>query len=151
MRHGGGFRFLAALLFIGFMGLFTLGAFGVGLAIGAGSSGAAFTGWGHGGAIGLLLTILIFLILLRMIGFMIFGHHRHWARRAYFQGGFDGGPFGPGEFGPSFGRRVRGDHGGWHRGGWREASQAYFDEFHNRAHNPQSPAPGAAPQGDQPK
>lgn len=51
MRHGGGFQFLAALFFIGLMGLFTLGAFGVGIAIGAGSGGTAFADWGHGSVI----------------------------------------------------------------------------------------------------
>jgi hypothetical protein len=159
MRHGGGFRFLAALFFIGFMGLFTLGAFGIGLAVGAGSTGAAFTGWGpgwgHGSLIGLLLTILIFLILLRMIGFVIFGHHRRsWARHAYFHGGFDGDRFGPGGFGPGgpvgpggpgFGR------GPWHRSDWREAGQPYFDEFHRRAHGTETPAPSAAPENIQTK
>jgi hypothetical protein len=143
MRHGGGFRFLAALFFIGFMGLFTLGVFGVGIAVGAGSSGTAFAGWGHGGAIGLLLTILIFLILLRMIGFVIFGHHRHWARHAYYHGGFDGDRFGPGGSGVG--------PGGWHRSEWREIGQAYFDDFHRRAHGTETPTPEAAPQSDQPK
>jgi hypothetical protein len=148
MRHGGGFRFLAALFFIGFLGLFTLGAFAVGVAVGAGSSGTAFAGWGHGwghgSLIGLLLTILIFLILLRMIGFVIFGHHRRaWARHAHFHGDFEGDRFGPGR--PGFG------HGDWHRSDWREAGQPYFDEFHRRAHGTEAPASGAAPESNQPK
>jgi hypothetical protein len=160
MRHGGGFRFLAALFFMGFVGLFTLGAFAVGVAVGAGSTGAAFTGWGpgwgHGSLIGLLLTILIFLILLRMIGFVIFGHHRRpWARHGYFHGGFDRDRFGPGGFGPGGSGDPDFGRGGWHRGDWREAGQPYFDEFHRRAHGTETPGPGtipgAAPENDQPR
>ncbi|HEX7591334.1 MAG TPA: hypothetical protein VF375_05230 [Candidatus Limnocylindrales bacterium] len=166
MRHGGGFRFLAALFFIGFMGLFTLGVFGVGIAVGAGSSGTAFAGWGHGGAIGLLLTILVFLILLRTIGFVIFGHHRRaWARHACYHGGFDGDRFGPGgsgvgpggsgpggRHGRSFGPGGSGvGSGDWHRSEWREVGQAYFDDFHRRAHGTETPIPDAAPQSDQSK
>jgi hypothetical protein len=151
MRHGGGFRFLAALFFIGFMGLFTLGVFGVGIAVGAGSSGTAFAGWGHGSLIGLLLTILIFLILLRTIGFVIFGHHRQWARHAYYHGGFDGERFGHGRFGPG-GRHGWGfGAGDWQKSEWREAGQTRFDDFHRRAHGTETPTPDAAPQGDQPQ
>ncbi|HEX7492453.1 MAG TPA: hypothetical protein VF337_12200 [Candidatus Limnocylindrales bacterium] len=167
MRQGGGFRFLAALFFIGFMGLFTLGAFGVGVAVGAGSNGTAFAGWGpgwgHGSVIGLMLTILVFLVLLRMIGFAIFGHHhRAWARHAYFPGGyvddrfgpggFGPGGFGPGGFGPGGSGRDPGfGPGGWHRSEWREAGQTYFDEFHRRAHGTEAPSQDAAPPSDQPK
>jgi hypothetical protein len=148
MRNGGGFRPLAALLLIGFIGLIALGAYGAGFAAG---NGPAFTpanppswayygpgfGFGVGHLVGFLVTILIFIIIVRLILAVIFGghRHRHWGPRGYWQGGD------PAQFGPS------GPYGGWHRGPWHEVGQSYFDEFHNRAHGNVPPAGGPAAAG----
>ena len=141
MRYGGGFRFLAALLLLGVIGLLTAGAYGAGYAAGSGS-GTAASPWAYGGAfgagnvIGFFVTILVLLIVFRLIMIAIFGGHRRaWAHHGYWRGEGDADRFGPG-YGPGFGP------GGWHRSEWREAGQAAFDDFHRRAHGTEPPAAG---------
>jgi hypothetical protein len=152
MRYGGGFRALAALLLLGFVGLVALGAYGAGFAAGNGSP--AFTpanppaspagAWAYGGAfgvghvIGFLVTILIFIIVIRLVLAVIFGgpRRRMWGHPGYWHGGD------PAQFGPA------GSYGGWHRGPWHEVGQSYFDEFHNKAHGNQPPAAGGSATGD---
>ena len=158
MRYGGGFRALAALLLLGFIGLIAAGAYGAGFA--AGNTSPAFTpaphAWAYGGSfgfghfVGFLVTILIFIIVVRLILAVIFGGHRRhgmWGHPAYWHG-----PGDPAQFGPT------GPRGGWHRGPWQEVGQPYFDEFHRRAHAvPHAEPPtgagptGAGPTGDQPR
>jgi hypothetical protein len=161
MPYGGGFRALAALLLVGFIGLIALGAYGAGFAAGNGSP--AFTpgnppswayygpgfGFGVGHLVGFLVTILVFIIVVRLILAVVFGGHRHhgWARHGYWRG--EGDAFGtgrtsdPGSFGPG----GPGPWGGWHRSDWREAGQARFDELHNRSHGYPPPAGGPASGG----
>jgi len=159
MRYGGGFRALAALLLLGFIGLIAAGAYGAGFA--AGNTSPAFTpappAWAYGGAfgfghfVGFLVTILIFIIVVRLILAVIFGGHRRhgpWGHPGYWQG-----PGDPAQFG------AYGPRGGWHRGPWQEVGQPYFDEFHRRAHAEPTAAPpaganpaaGAGAAGDQPR
>ena len=142
MRYGGGFRALAALHLLGFIGLLTAGAYGAGYAAGSGSNAAGASAWAYGGAfgaghvIGFFVTILVLIVLLRLIMVAIFGgHHRAWARHGYWRDGPDADRSGPG-FGPGFGP------GGWHRSEWREAGQAAFDEFHRHAHGTEPPTSG---------
>jgi hypothetical protein len=150
MRYGGGFRFLAALLLLVFIGLITAGAYGVGFAAGSTTGATTVPAWAYGGAfgaghvIGFLVTILVLIIILRLIGLALFGHHRRaWARHGYWRG--EGYPdrFGPGA-GPGAGPDAGpgGWHGGWHRSEWREVGQAAFDDFHRRAHGTEPPAGG---------
>lgn len=157
MRHGGGFRFLAALMMLTFVGLFAFGAFGAGLLIGAAVDGPVAPAWGHGGFIGFLLLILFALILFCMIGSALFGHHhRGWAHHGYWRGGFDaercGRPMGP------MGHMRHGTRpDDWQKSEWREVGQTWFDEFHRRSHGTETPtgsdAPlsSDAPASDQPK
>jgi uncharacterized membrane protein len=148
MRYGGGFRFLAALLLLGFIGLITAGAYGVGFAAGSTTGATTVPAWAYGGAFGaghvisFLVTILVLIIILRLIGLAVFGHHhRAWARHGYRRGEGYADRFGPGT-GPDAG--PGGWHGGWHRSEWREVGQTAFDDFHRRSHNTEPPAGGAA-------
>ena len=147
MRQGSGFRVLAALILLGFIGLLTAGAYGLGFAAGSSSNATSIAPWAYGGAfgaghlIGFVVTILVLIILIRLIGLVLFGHHhRSWAHRGYWQADGDADRFGPGT-GP----------GGWHRSEWRQAGQAAFDEFHRRAHAGEPPATGGVPGGSQPQ
>ena len=135
MRYGGGFRFLAAVFTFMVVGIFAVTAFGAGFAVGAAQGSTTAPAWTYGGVIGLLITVFIVLILLRMITFALFGHHRRaWAHHGYAYGP---GQFGPGQFGP--GRFGRGPHG-WHHGeDWQAVGQAWFDDFHNRSHGTGTP------------
>lgn len=141
MRHEGGFRFLAALAVLGLIGIFAVGAFGAGFAAGS-TSDAGGTVWVHGGhwpgqILGFLVTILLVVILFRLIAMALFGHrhcHRAWAHGPRWRDWDDADRFGP-PSGP----------GGWHRSEWREVGQAYFDDFHRRAHGAEPPAGGSAP------
>ena len=140
MRHEGGFRFLAALAVLGLIGIFAVGAFGAGFAAGSASDATANPVWVHDGAfwgghiIGFLVTILLVLILFRLIVLAIFGHHRRsWAHGRHWHDWSDADRFGPGP-----------GQGSWHRSEWREAGQAYFDEFHRRAHGTEPPATGGS-------
>ena len=146
MRYGGGFRFLAALLLLGVIGLLTAGAYGAGYAAGSGS-GTAASPWAYGGAcgagnvIGFFVTILVLIIVFRLIMVAMFGGHRRaWARHGYWHGEGDADRFGPGH-GPGFGP------GGWHRSEWREAGQAAFDDFHRRSHGSAPPSGGPSASG----
>jgi hypothetical protein len=143
MRHGGGFRALAALLLLGFIGLITAGAYGVGYAAGSGSNTVNGSAWAYGGAfgaghvIGFFVTILVLIILFRLIMVAVFGGHRRaWAHHGYWRGGPNDDRSGPG-YGP----------GGWHRSEWREAGQAAFDDFHSRAHGNEPPSGGPSTGG----
>jgi hypothetical protein len=142
MRYGGGFRALAALLLLGFIGLIAAGAYGVGYAAGS-ASGTTVPAWATGGAfgaghvIGFLITILVLIIVIRLILAVMFGHHhRGWAHHGYWRSGYDD-RFGPGG-GP--GDWPGRGPGGWHRSEWREVGQAAFDDFHSRAHSTPPPA-----------
>ena len=148
MRDGGGFRVLAALLLLGFIGLITAGAFGAGFAAGSASGPGYAPAWVYGGAfgaghvIGFLVTIFVLIILFRLIAMAIFGHrHRAWRHHGYWRGEGDADRFGSG-YGPGFGP------GGWHRSEWRDAGQAAFDDFHRRAHGTEQPATGPTGAGD---
>jgi hypothetical protein len=149
MRYGGGFRFLAALLLLGVIGLLTAGAYGAGYTAGSGS-GTAASAWAYGGAfgaghvIGFFVTILVLIIVFRLIMIAIFGGHRRaWARHGYWHGEGDADQFGPG-----FGHGHPGHGpGGWHRSEWREAGQAAFDDFHRRSHGTEPPFGGQATGG----
>jgi hypothetical protein len=164
MRYGGGFRFVAALFVMGVVAFFATGAFFTGFVVGAASNGAAASNWdshGIGSVIGVLLTILIFLVVLRIIGFALFGgHHRAWAHHGYWRGDFDAercGPGGPGGPGMGymghrgFGHGHHGRHGmgpgGWQKSEWRDAGQTWFDEFHRRSHGTDDPATGGTAAG----
>jgi hypothetical protein len=138
MRHGGGFRILAALLLLGFTGVLTAGAYGAGFAAGTASGSTNVPAWAYGGAfgvghvIGLLVTIVVLILIVRLIGLAFFGGHRRaWAHRGDWRTWDDSGAVEPGS------RPV-----GWHRSEWREAGQAAFDEFHRRAHTTEPPATG---------
>jgi hypothetical protein len=154
MRHGGGFRFLAALFVMGMVAFVAAGAFVTGLVIGAASNGVTVANWNGNGVVGVLLTILIVLIVFRIIGFALFGHHRAWAHHGYWRGGWDGEPCGPGMgyMRHGMGHMGRGmGPGGWQKSEWRDAGQTWFDEFHRRSHETETPAGGDAPTTDQPK
>ena len=153
MRYGSGFRVLAALLLLGFIGILTAGAFGAGFAAGSASGTTSAPAWAYGGAfgvghvIGFFVAILVLVIVFRLIVIAVFGGHRHaWGHHGYWRSEGDADRFGPGH-GPGFGP------GGWHRSEWRDAGQAAFDDFHRRAHSTEPPATGqtgAAP-GEQPR
>ena len=157
MRYGGGFRVLAALLLLGFIGLITAGAYGFGFAAGSASTATAAPAWAYGGAfgagnvIGFLVTILILIVLFRLIALAFFGHHRRaWARHGYWghgdwgaDGDADRGEPGGWHGGP--GSRPGSWPGGWHRSEWREVGQAAFNDFHSRAHSADAPATGEGP------
>jgi hypothetical protein len=169
MRYGGGFRALAALLLLGFIGLITAGAYGAGFATGRGSGIVTTPAWAYGGAfgaghvIGFLVTIFVLIVIFRLFMIAAFGHRRRvWGHHGYWRGEGDAASFGPGfgpDFGPDFGPGSRpggpmggpgGDRpgfgpGGWHRSEWREVGQSYFDEFHRHAHGEVPPAPGSTP------
>ncbi|MGA2512097.1 MAG: hypothetical protein ABSG37_00550 [Candidatus Limnocylindrales bacterium] len=139
MRQGGGFRVLAALLVLGFITVLAAGAYGAGFVAGSGSGTTGVSPWAYGGAfaaghlIGLLVTVLVLILIVRLIGLAVFGgHHRAWARRGYWRSGDDAGSAGPGN-----------RPGGWHGSEWRDARQAAFDEFHRRAHTAGPPATGS--------
>jgi hypothetical protein len=141
MRHGGGFRVLAALLLLGFIAVLTAGAYGAGFATGAASGSTGIPAWAYGGAlgaghvIGLLVTIIVLILLVRLIGLAFFGGHRRaWAHRGHWRTWADSDSAEPG-----------GRPGGWHRSEWREAGQAAFDEFHRRAHTAEPPMRGGDP------
>jgi hypothetical protein len=144
MQHEGGFRFLAALAALGLVGILALGAFGAGFAAGSASDAGA-TVWVHGGhwpgqILGFLVTIILVVILFRLIAMALFGHrhyHRAWAHQRHWRDWDDADRFGP-PSGP----------GGWHRSEWREVGQAYFDDFHRRAHGAEPPAGDSAPTGN---
>jgi hypothetical protein len=139
MRHGGGFRFLFALLVVGAVAALTAGAYSAGFVAGAGSSATTASPWVYGGAfgasgiVGLIVTVLILVIIFRVMGFIFWGgRHPGWHRW----------PEGPeGTAGPG----AAGDwHPGWHHGPWSEARRAGFEEWHRRAHEagPSQPASG---------
>jgi uncharacterized membrane protein len=136
MRYGGGFRVLAALLLLGFIGLITAGAYGAGYAAGS-ASGTTVPAWAYGGAfgaghvIGFLVTILVLIIVVRLILAVMFGHHHRGHDDRFGPGA------GPGDW------SGRGP-GGWHRSEWREVGQAAFDDFHSRAHGTPPPAAGGS-------
>jgi hypothetical protein len=145
MRQGVGFRVLAALLLLGFVAFLTAGAYGAGFAAGAGTPATNVSPWVYGGAfgaghvVGLIVTIIILVIAIRVIGLIFFGRgHRAWAHHGYWAQGDPNSPT-PGDW--------QGMHGGWHRGEWRDAAQARFDEFHSRAHGTEPPASGNTPSG----
>jgi hypothetical protein len=145
MRHGSGFRAVAALVLLGVIGLLTAGAYGAGFTAGQTSGTTSnLAPWAYGGAfgaghlVGFVVTIIVLIILFRLIAVVLFGgHHRAWGHHGYWRGDVDPNQ-GPG-FGP----------GGWHRSEWRQAGQAAFDEFHRQAHVNQAATPGATP-GDTP-
>jgi hypothetical protein len=148
MRHGAGFRVLAALLLLGFIAFITAGAYGTGFVAGTGSTATNVPPWAYGGAfgvghvIGLVVTILVLIVMFRVIGLILFGgRHRGWAHHGYWGPEGDADRGGPGEW-----------HGspGWHRSEWREAGQARFDELHRRAHETEPPATGSSPTDTQP-
>ncbi len=147
MRYGGGFRVLAAVLLLGFIGLITAGAYGAGFAAGSAPGTTTVPAWAYGGAfgaghiVGFVITILVLLIVFRLVLFAIFGGHRHgpWGRHAYWHGEYDP-RFSPG---PGAGPWQ----GGWQRSEWRQAGQAAFDEFHRQAHSSEPPASGSNPSG----
>jgi len=152
MRYGGGFRFLAALLLLGVIGLITAGAYGAGYAAGSATGAVPAPAWVYGGSfgaghvIGFLVTILVLILIFRLFVFAAFGHHhRAWGRHGYWHGDGDPATFpqgGPGGF-------PQGGPGGWHRSEWRQAGQAAFDEFHRQAHNPQQPPTAGGPASGQ--
>ena len=150
MRNGGGFRVLAAILLLGFVGLITAGAYGAGFAAGSASGTTNVPAWAYGGAFGaghvfgFLITILVLIIVFRLILLAIFGGRRHgpWGYRGYWHGDGDPSRFGPG---PDAGSGPW--QGGWHRSEWRQAGQAAFDEFHRQAHSAEPPASGGSPSG----
>ncbi|MGA3029704.1 MAG: hypothetical protein ABSE58_03055 [Candidatus Limnocylindrales bacterium] len=128
MRHGGGFRVLAALVLVGVIAALTAGAYGAGFAAGSTSGATNVSPWVYGGAfgaghvIGFFVTVLVLIVLFRVLVFAFVGHrHPWWGRRGYWRGGSEGTM-------PADGP------GGWHRGEWRDAAQATFDDYHNRAH-----------------
>ena len=161
MRYGGGFRALAALLLLGFIGLVTAGAYGAGFAAGQGSGVTTIAPWAYGGAfgaghvIGFLVTIFVLIVIFRLFMVAAFGHRRRaWGRHGYWRGEGDAAGFGPGgRPGSPMGGPMGGPGGdrpdfgpsGWHRSEWREVGQSYFDEFHRRAHGEVPPAPGSTP------
>jgi hypothetical protein len=146
MRHGSGFRALAALVLLGVIGLITAGAYGPGFTAGQASGTTSnLAPWAYGGAfgaahlVGLVMTILVLILLFRLIAVVLFGGHRRaWGHHGHWHGDVD-----PSRFGPDAGR------GGWHRSEWRHAGQAAFDEFHRQAHANQAATPGTTP-GDAP-
>jgi hypothetical protein len=149
MRYGGGFRALAALLLLGFIGLITAGAYGAGYAAGSGSGASPAPAWAYGGAfgaghvIGFLLTILVLIIIFRLFMLAVFGHRRRaWGRHGYWRGDF--GPEGSASQGGTANWQG-GPMGGWHRSEWRQVGQAAFDEFHRQAHGAQQPPAGGGP------
>jgi hypothetical protein len=127
MKHGGGFRFLAALLVVGVIAALTAGAYGAGYAAGAGTN-ASVSPWVYGGfigfgnVVGLIVTIFVLVTIFRVMSFAFWGHHRV---------GPDGGSFA----GPGF------KHG-WHGSDWQSARQDAFDEWHRHSHERES---GGAP------
>lgn len=146
MRQGGGFRVLAALILVGVVAALTAGAYGAGWAAGSASGTTNVSpwvyGWGFGAGhvIGFIVTILVLIVIFRVLAFAFigprhhgWGHHGSW--RAY--------------DGPE-GNTPAGGPGGWHRGEWRDAAQATFDDYHRRAHgspeatggDPNKPAAG---------
>jgi hypothetical protein len=174
MRNGSGFRFMAALAMFILVGLFAIGAFGAGIAVGVASDTTSWTAgsWHAGQVVSFLITILVVIVLFRLILGIFFGfgyRRRMWGRRGYWHGYWHGrsdfsgygpvsapfgpgsAPFGPGSapFGPGsapfgqsqFGKGPFGPdapHGGfgeWQRSDWRDAGQAAFNDFHNRAHS----------------
>jgi hypothetical protein len=157
MRNGGGFRVIAALLLLGFIGLITAGAYGAGFAAGSASTATTVPAWAYGGAfgfghvLGFLLAILILIVLFRLIALAFFGHrHRAWSHRGYWAADGDAGRGGPDSWngGPSGWQGGPGSwHGGWRRSEWREAGQAAFDDFHRRAHGTEPPAAGGPSAG----
>jgi hypothetical protein len=151
MRNGSGFRFMAALAMFILVTLFAVGAFGAGIAVGVASDTTGWTAgsWHAGQVVSLLITILAVIVLFRLILGLFFGfphRRRMWGHRGYWQGywhgqsdshGFGPGsaPFGPGPFGPGPGPDARhGGFGEWQHSDWRDARQAAFNDFHNRAH-----------------
>jgi len=127
MRHGGGFRFVAAVLLIGFIGLITAGAYGAGYAAGSDSNNMPPAPWAYGGAFGaghlfgFIIALFVLFIVIRLMVAAFGGHpHRGWAGR----GGW--GHYGPGHFGPG--------PDDWHRSEWRQAGENAFDEWHRKSH-----------------
>jgi hypothetical protein len=103
MRRGGGFRILAALLLLGFIGVLTAGAYGAGFAAGTASGSTNVPAWAYGGAfgaghvIGLLVTIVVLILIVRLIGLAFFGGHRRaWAHRGDWRTWDDSGAVEPG-------------------------------------------------------
>ena len=151
MRHGVGFRFLAALVLMGVLAALTAGAYGAGYAAGAGSN-ATVSPWVYGGfigfgnVVGLIITILVLVMILRVMTFAFWGHHRGaWDRRPT-------GPMGPsGPVGPdSAAFAGPGFRHGWHDSSWQSSRQDAFDEWHRHSHersagqSPDAPSGGAA-------
>src|ERR1035437_8837644 len=148
MRHGGGFRFLAALVLVGVLAALTAGAYGAGYAAGAGSN-ATVSPWVYGGfigfgnVVGLIVTIFVLVMLFRVMSFASWGRGRGgWDRRP-------SGPMGPNDpvgpdgaafVGPGFRR-------GWHDSGWQSARRDAFDEWHRRSHERSSGQSPDAPSG----
>lgn len=137
MRHGYGFRALAALITFGIVALLIAGAYGAGFSAGSGDGpGAA---WPHaayfwpGHILGFLFGLFVLLLVARLTVFALFGgHHRHWHHAAW------DGPEG-------FGHHSRPSHGDWHRGPWHEARCEAFDEWHRSAHSADSTPPPSSP------
>lgn len=152
MRNGGGFRALAALLLLGFIGLITAGAYGAGYAAGSASGASPAPAWAYGGAvgfgnvIGFLVTILVLIIIFRLFVLVLFGGHRHraWGHQGYWRRDF--GPEGSTSQGGTADWQG-GPMGGWHRSEWRQVGQAAFDEFHRQAHGAQQSAAGSPGSG----
>jgi hypothetical protein len=142
MRHGGGFRFLAGLLVVGVIAALTAGAYAAGFAAGA-ESNATVSPWvsggfiGFGNVIGLIVTIFVLVMILRVMSFAFRGHsHGRWDRGP-------GGPVGPG--GAPF--AGHGFHHGWRDSGWQSARQDAFDEWHRHSHERSSGQAPDAPTG----
>jgi hypothetical protein len=138
MRHGGGFRVLAAFLLIGFIGLIAAGAFGAGYVAGSGPSAAPAAPWVRGGAFGaghlfgFLLALFVLFVVIRLM-VVAFGGPRHhaWAARGRWG---ETGPCGPDD---------------WHRGAWHRAGETAFDEWHRKSHERSGATPPDRPEQPQ--
>ncbi len=141
MRHGGGFRVLAALILVGVIAALTAGAYGAGYAAGSASGVTNVSPWVYGGAfgashvIGFIVTVLVLIVLFRVLVFGFVGHrHPWWGRHGYWS-----------EAGNPGGSMPAGGPGEWHRGEWRDAAQAAFDDYHKRAHSVSTASAGSDP------
>jgi hypothetical protein len=124
MRNGGGFRVLAAVLLIAFVGFITAGAYWAGYSAGSGPNAIPPAPWTHGGAFGaghlfgFLIALFVLFIVIRLI-FGAFAGPRHHAW---------GGHGGWSRFGPC-------EPDEWQRSEWRQAGENTFDEWHRKSHD----------------
>jgi uncharacterized membrane protein len=136
MRTRGFFRLLIALLVLGAFAAVASGAYSAGYIAGAGST--ASNPWVYGGfyglsgIFGLIVTIFILVIIVRILSMLFWGRHHSWAGSG---AGDQAGPGAPGAAG-------QGGPGpwypGWHHGWYGGRRQAMFDEWHRRAHEAQT-------------